>query len=155
MISDDEVYEQTPPWHLWVVGVLTLLFTLLGAYDFVMSQSANRAYIEAMVAPQGITADVALAHFTGFPLWADLAWAVGVGAGVGGALLLLLRRALAYPALLASLAGLLVTNAYAAAHPVPGLTDTSASYATVAIVFMLMLAVTLYARAQRKAGVLG
>lgn len=142
------------PWHLWVIGTLALLFTLVGAYDYVMSQTGNRAYMDAMVKPMGIDTDVALAYFSGFPFWADAVWAIGVWGGVAGAALLLLRRALAFPVLLVSLAGLVVSNAYAIANPVRGMTDTAATYATVAIVFALMLAVTLYARSMRRLGVL-
>lgn len=146
--------EVTAPWHVWVVGTLVLLFTLVGAYDYIMSQSGDRAYMEAMVEPFGIPADVAVDYFSSFPLWADAVWAVGVWAGVAGAALLLARRALAYPVLLLSLAGLVLSNAYAVANPVPGMTDTTATYATVAVVFCVMLAVTLYARSMRHRGVL-
>jgi hypothetical protein len=112
------------------------------------------AYMEAMVEPFGIDATVAADYFSGFPLWADLAWAIGIWAGVGGAVLLLLRRALAYPVLVLSLAGLVLSNVYAVANPVPGMTDTTATYATVAVVFGVMLAITLYARSMRNGGVL-
>ena len=150
----DEAGPPEAPWHLWVVGVLTLLFTLFGALDYVMSQSGNRAWMEAMVEPTGMDATVAVDYFSGFPLWADLVWAVGVWAGVGGAVLLLMRRALAYPVLLLSLAGLVLSNAYGVANPLPGMTDSAATYITVGVVFTLMLAITLYARSMRNARVL-
>jgi hypothetical protein len=139
------------PWHLWVVGTLSLLFTAFGAYDYVMSQSGNRAYMEGM----GVDADAMLAYIASFPLWADAVWAIGVWAGVAGAVLLLLRRKLAYPVWLASMAGLVLSNAYGLAHPIPGMTDTGMTYGTVAVVFVVMLLLTLYARAQRDSGVLG
>lgn len=142
------------PWHLWAVGTLALLFTAFGAYDFIMSQSGNRAYMEAMVEPMGVDAGAAVAYFASFPLWADAVWAIGVWAGVGGAVLLLLRRALAYPVWLASMAGLVLSNAYGMVNPIPGMTDTGMTYATIAVVFVVMLGLTLYARAQRNAGVL-
>lgn len=153
-VRDEGGDGDNAPWHLWVVGTLVLLFTLFGAYDYVMSQSGNLAYMKAMVEPFGIDAAVAVDYFSGFPLWADLAWATGIWAGVGGAVLLLLRRALAYPVLLLSLAGLVLSNAYGVANPVPGMTDTTATYATVAVVFAVMLAITLYARSMRDSGVL-
>jgi len=156
-MSEGELPEENTieaPWHVWVVGVLTLLFTLFGAFDYVMSQSGNRAWMEAMVEPAGIEADVAVDYFSSFPLWADAVWAVGVWAGVGGALLLLMRRAAAYPVLLLSLGGLVLSNAYSMSNPLPGMTDGTATYVTVAVVFTVMLAITLYARAMRNAGVL-
>ncbi len=152
-MTDDNV-RQAGPWHLWVIGTLALLFTAYGAVDYVMSQSGNRAYMEAMVEPMGMDADAMIAYIGSFPLWADAVWAIGVWAGVGGAVLLLLRRALAYPVWLAAMAGLVLSNAYGIAHPLPGMTDTSATYGTIAVVFVVMLALTLYARAMRNSGVL-
>ena len=39
---------QTPktPWHLWVVGVLSLLWNMIGAFDFYMTQTHNAAYLK-------------------------------------------------------------------------------------------------------------
>jgi nitrogen fixation protein FixH len=153
-VVDEAADAAFAPWHLWVVGVLALMFTAFGAYDYVMSQLADRAYIGAMVEPFGIETDVGVAYFSSFPLWADAVWAIGVWGAVAGSLLLLARRAWAYPAYLVSLAGLVASNLYTAANPVPGLTDSSMSYATVAIIAALMVALTLYARSQRDRGVL-
>lgn len=146
--------DAAAPWHVWVVGTLTLLFTLFGACDYVMSQTGNRAWMQMMVEPAGLDAEAALAYFSGFPWWADAVWAIGVWSGVAGAVLLLLRRVAAYPVLLLSLAGLVLSNAYGLANPLPGMTDTTATYATVGIVFVVMLAITLYARSMRNSGVL-
>lgn len=155
----DETDEAAPadgtPWHLWVVGVLSLMFTAVGAYDYVMSQAGDRAYIGAAVRPFGIDPDVAVAYFAGFPFWVDFIWAVGVWGAVAGSALLLARRAWAYPSYLASLAGLVGSNAYTFANPVPGMTDTAMTFGTVALVAAVMVALALYARAQRDAGVLG
>lgn len=153
--TEEADLRDTAPWHLWVVGVLALMFTAFGAYDYVMSQTGDRAYVGAAVEPFGIEADVAVAYFAGFPFWADFFWAVGVWGAVAGSGLLLARRAWAYPAFLASLGGLVGSNAYTLAHPVPGMTDSSMSYAMVALVFAVMVALALYARAQRDSGVLG
>lgn len=142
------------PWHLWVVGILALMFTAFGAYDYLMSQLGDRAYIGAAVEPFGIDTDVAVAYFSTFPLWADFVWAIGVWGAVAGSMLLLARRAWAYPVYLASLAGLVITNVYGVANPVPGMTDSSMSYAMIAVVAAVMVALALYARAQKDRGVL-
>lgn len=146
--------DEGTPWHLWVVGILALMFTAFGAYDYLMSQMGDRAYIGAAVEPFGIETDVAVAYFASFPFWADCIWAIGVWGAVAGSLLLLARRAWAYPAYLASLAGLVGSNIYGIANPVPGLTDSSMSYAMIAVVLAVMVALALYARAQRDGGIL-
>lgn len=152
--TDDVSETAGAPWHLWVVGVLALMFTAFGAYDYLMSQMGDRAYIGAAVEPFGIDTDVAIAYFSTFPLWADFVWAIGVWGAVAGSLLLLARRAWAYPVYLASLAGLVITNGYSVVNPVPGMTDSSTSYAMIAVVAAVMVSLALYARAQKDNGVL-
>ena len=154
LLQDGEGGSAAAPWHLWVVGVLALMFTAYGAYDYLMSQLGDRAYIGAAVEPFGIDTDVALAYFSSFPFWVDCIWAVGVWGAVAGSLLLLARRTWAYPAYLASLVGLVGSNSYSMANPVPGMTDSSMTYAMIAVVFAVMVALALYARAQRDSGVL-
>jgi hypothetical protein len=154
----DSVTDGAPagqvPWHLWVVGLLALGFTGFGAYDYVMSQLGNRAYIGAAVEPFGIETDVAVDYFSSFPFWADFIWAVGVWGAVAGSLLLLARRAWSCRAYLASLAGLVGSNAYGVANPVPGMTDSAMSYAMIALVFVVMAALARYAWRMQQAGVL-
>lgn len=152
--TDDVPETAGAPWHLWVVGILALMFTAFGAYDYLMSQMGDRAYIGAAVEPFGIDTDVAIAYFSTFPLWADFVWAIGVWGAVAGSLLLLARRAWAYPVYLASLGGLVVTNVYSVANPVPGMTDSSTTYAMIAVVAAVMVSLALYARAQKDNGVL-
>jgi hypothetical protein len=100
--------RRATPWHLWVVGLLALLFTAYGAYDYLMTQAGNIAYISAASEPWGMDPQVAMAYFDSFPVWADAIWAVGVWSGVAGALLLLARSRYAYPVLILSLAGLVI-----------------------------------------------
>ncbi|TIX51411.1 hypothetical protein [Alteraurantiacibacter aquimixticola] len=142
------------PWHIWVVGVLALLFTAFGAYDYIMSQTGNLAYMEAAVEPYGIPAEVAVAYFSSFPVWVDVAWAIGVWLAVAGSVLILLRNRFAYPVFVVSLAGMAVSNAWAMSNPVPGMTDTTATTVAVAVVVAIMISLTLYARAMVRRGVL-
>lgn len=142
------------PWHLWVVGVLALLFTLYGGYDYYMSQIGDRAYIAAAVEPFGIDADVAVEYFSTFPLWADVFWALGVWSAVAGSVLLLLRSRFAFPAYVLSLVGLVVSNAYSYSNPIPGMTDSAMTLVVVAVVVIVMVLLTIYARRMVAKGVL-
>ena len=145
---------KTVPWHLWVVGLLGLLFTLFGAYDYTMSQLGDRDYIAAAMEPMGVNADDAVAYFSGFPLWADFVWALGVWGAVAGAVLLLLRSRFAVPAFIVSLVGLVLSNAYSLTNPMEGMTDSAATYVAVAVVAAVMVALTVYAHRMRRRGVL-
>ena len=142
------------PWHLWVVGVLGLIFTLYGGYDYTMSQMGDREYIAAAVAPMGIDVDTAVEYFSSFPLWVDAVWAIGVWSAVAGAVLLLLKNRLAVHAFALSLVGLVLSNAYSLSHPVPGLTDTTMTYVATAIITVIMVLLTWYAARMARRGVL-
>ena len=43
---------QSTPWHLWVVGVFALLWSAMGAMDYVMTQTRNEAYMSAFTPEQ-------------------------------------------------------------------------------------------------------
>jgi hypothetical protein len=40
------------PWHLWVVGVVSLLWNSVGALDFVMTQTKNATYMRGFTSAQ-------------------------------------------------------------------------------------------------------
>ena len=80
------------PWHLWVVGLLSLLWNCIGCYDYVMSQTRNAEYMRMITEPYGVDTQAAVAYFDSYPVWADVAWALGVWGALAGSILLLLRR---------------------------------------------------------------
>jgi hypothetical protein len=125
------------PVHLWIIGIIALLWNCVGVMDYVLTKLQNRAYLEGISAPMGIDTDTAIAYFTGFPLWMNLAWAFGVWGAFAGSVLLLLRNRYAFHAFIVALFGLAVANyGQYFAMPFPGLTDT-----TVPIVFSIVIAV--------------
>ena len=73
------------PWHLWAVGIISLLWNAFGAFDYVMTKLKNPEYMAAFTPEQQ-------AYFYSFPLWANLGWALGVWGSVLGSILLLARR---------------------------------------------------------------
>ncbi len=142
------------PWHLWVVGVLSLLWNAFGGYDYIMSQTRNLAYMRAMTEPYGFDAQVAVGYFDSFPIWADTAWAIGVWGSVLGSLLLLGRSRYAFHAFLASLMGLLATMAYQLANPMPGLTDSGLAVGMSVLIAVVIVLLAWYVRAMTRYGVL-
>ena len=91
------------PWHLWLVGILGGLWSVIGVISFMLTQ-LNVEAVMGQFPPQQ------RAYFESFPLWAIAFWALGVFGGVIGCLLLLLKNRLAVPVLLASLIGAIVSN---------------------------------------------
>ena len=93
------------PAHLWVVGGLATLWNAFGAFDYIMTQTRNEAYLAGFTPEQR-------AYFDSFPAWMEAAWACGVWGALAGSLLLLARSRHAVPAFGISLAGLLVSTIY-------------------------------------------
>lgn len=113
------------PWHLWLVGVLALLWNAFGAFDYTMSQLRDRAYLTSSAESMGITADQMIGWIDGFPAWQHAFWAIGVWGALAGAVLLLMRSRYAAVAFAASLLGLAVTAIYQVSTPQPEWMDTA------------------------------
>ena len=96
------------PWHLWVVGVLALLWNSFGCVDYTMTQTRQDEWFAQM----GMTA-AQLEYFNAMPAWTHAAWAIGVWGGALGAILLLLRRKWAMPVFVVSFLGWLAGAVYA------------------------------------------
>lgn len=105
------------PWHLWVVGVLGLLWNGFGATDFVMTMVNREAWFEMM----GVTADQA-ALMDAMPAWTYAAWFAGTLGAFLGSLALLLRSRWAVQLFWTSLIGLAVSLVYSY-----GLSDAGAT----------------------------
>ena len=72
------------PVHLWVVGVISLLWNAFGCLDYTMTNFKNPAWLAQMTADQ-------LAYMDSLPSWLTGAWALGVWGGLAGSILLLMR----------------------------------------------------------------
>ena len=71
-MSEIQSSESTKaPWHLWVIGVLTLLWNAMGAFDYLMTQTQNEAYMSEFTPEQ-------LEFFYNFPTWMVAFWALAV-----------------------------------------------------------------------------
>lgn len=93
------------PKHLWIVGIITLLWNMMGAYDYLMTQTENEAYMSKFEPAQ-------LEYFYGFPMWVEVFWALAVWGAVLGSILLLVRKCLALPVLVVSLVSMVITAVY-------------------------------------------
>ncbi|MEL6323067.1 MAG: hypothetical protein AAGJ29_07305 [Pseudomonadota bacterium] len=135
------------PWHLWVIGGVTLLWNLMGVVDFAMTQIQYEPYMSQFTEAQ-------LEYFYGLPAWAIVFWAFGVFGAFIGSGLLLLRNKLAVHAFALSLLGMIVTTVYGY-----GLADGLKVSGTGALIFSIVIAVIaifllVYARAMASRSVL-
>lgn len=140
---------EATPRHLWVIGVVALLWNAMGAFDYVMTQTRNEMYLSAFTPEQ-------LEFFFTFPAWVDAAWAVAVWGGVLGCLLLLIRKRLAVWMFLASFGAMVITSFhnYVLSNGLEVVGDPFSLVFT-AVIFLIALALFLYARAMQKRRILG
>lgn len=136
------------PWHLWVVGIVAFLWGAMGAFDYLMTETQNEAYLAKFTPEQ-------LDFFLGLPAWFVAIWAIAVWCGLLGGLLLLLRRKLAFEAYLVSFLAMLITTIYSygftKGYEIMG--GAGPLLFSVAI-FVIALLLVVYARAMRGRGVL-
>ncbi len=142
------------PWHLWVVGGVSLLWNAIGANDYLQSQLRNRTYLESMTGTYDITVDEMMAYIDGFPAWAEASWAFGVWGSVLGSLLLLFRSRFALWAFLISVIGAVVTSSYQFSGAMPEELQGSGQWIFAAIIWAITLGLIYYSLRMRKAGVL-
>lgn len=141
---------KTTPWHLWLVGVLSLLWNGFGGYDFIMTNTQGEAYMRA----SGMTQPM-IDYFLAMPTWMYVPWTLGVWGAIAGSVLLLLRMKWAVHAFALSLFGAVVSLVFGLMNPMPGLPPEMAMmkfmpWAIAAIAAALLL----YARAMARKGVL-
>lgn len=136
------------PWHLWAVGVLSLLWNSGGAFDYTMTKTRNADYL-AGFPPE------TLAFVERIPVWANIPWALGVWGAVAGSILLLARSRWAVPAFAVSLAGLAGSTFYQyGVADMPASMTTGGSMAFSAALWAVAGFLLWYAMRMRTRGVL-
>lgn len=148
MASKESTPTRSAPWHLWLVGAVALLWNSFGAFDYLMTQTRNEAYMGKFTPEQ-------LEYFYGFPAWVVAFWAIAVWGAVLGSILLLLRRRLAVPVFAASLAAMVVTTVYNFVLS-DGLAHMGGAGPLIfsIVIFLVAVGLLVYARAMAGRGVL-
>lgn len=142
------------PWHLWVVGILGLLWNGMGGKNYVDLRAATDELYAAQAEGFGTTPEIVAAYYESYPLWAEIAYGFQVWAAIAGSILLLLRSRYAEPAFWLALIGFLVNAGHGVINPVEG-TQNVGFIAVITIAIGLLIALQLYyAMRMRKAGVL-
>jgi len=139
--------KQKTPIHLWVIGILALIWNLGGAFDYAATQLRLESYMSKFTPEQ-------LEYFYGFPAWMDAAWAIAVWASLLGAIALLLRKSWAVGLFSAAIAGLFVSTMYnfVLMNGAEVMGDAGVTFTMVIWVVAVLLLV--YARAMGNKGVL-
>lgn len=141
------VTPPSTPWHLWLVGILGVLWDSVGAFDYLMTETQNEAYMSQFTPEQ-------LEYFYGFPSWVVAFWALAVWGGLLGTILLLLRKRVAVPVLLGSFLAMVVTaiHNFLLSDGLEVMGGAGAAFSV--LIFAVALGLWLYARAMARRGVL-
>jgi hypothetical protein len=132
------------PWHLWVVGVLALLWNASGAYTIVMAQAGKL---------QGMRPDE-VAYYAAQPAWFVVLTDIALFSAIAAALALLFRSRAAVELFLLSFLMIVITDAYdIAAGTAQALANTAAMVVT-GLIAVLALLQFYYARRMYKRSLL-
>ncbi len=137
------------PLHLWIVGILAVVWNSFGAFDYLMTQLEAEWYLANYTPEQ-------LEYFANYPAWAVALWAIGVWFAVGGSVALLLRSRFAAHLFGISLFGLAGTTVFTNfISDGAGAMESGASYVVFSIVLWLVLiGLLIYAVTMHRRGVL-
>ena len=94
--------NSSPKWFL-IVSILALIWNLLGLMAFVSQVTMTAETIAQLPAAEQ-------ALYQNIPLWATAAFAIAVGAGTLGCIVLLMKKSIAKIIFITSLIGVLVQN---------------------------------------------
>lgn len=144
--SNDGVATKTPV-HLWIIGVLSVLWNAMGAFDYLATQLELEFYM-------GKFEPEMLEYFYGIPSWAISGWAVAVWFALAGSIGLLLRKCWSMWAFGISIAGMVLStvNGFFLSN---GLEIMGNSYLYMsALIWVIAFGLFFYARAMCNKGVL-
>ena len=141
-----EARSKTPV-HLWIVGVLSLLWNAMGAFDYLATQLKLESYMSQY-------SEVQLEYFYSFPKLVTACWAFAIWGAVAGSIFLLLRKKWAVWAFVVACTGMVFTTIYNF-----GMTNGAEIMGSTGVIFSVVIwVVTLfllwYSWTQAKKGVL-
>jgi len=135
------------PIHLWIVGVLALLWNFMGAFDYLATQLKLASYMGQFTQEQ-------LDYFYGIPAWAVSGWAIAVWIGLVGTVGLLLRRKWSVVAFAISLAGLAISSIYTLFLSNGLEINGTMGIIMTVLVWVIAIFLVWYSKQQAKAGIL-
>lgn len=147
----DDVQAAKAPVHLWIVGVLAMLWNGYACVDYLMTRMRNLDWLSQ----GGANPQAMLAWVDSFPIYAQFGWGLGVWMGLIGAILLLARHRWAVPAFALSLLGAVLGLGYQIMKSPPPPPMNEGAFALLPwVIILIAAALYYYAHRQKQAGVL-
>lgn len=139
--------QAATPKHLWIIGILAMLWNLMGVYDYLMTQTKNASYMAKFDQAE-------LDYFFGFPVWVEFFWALAIWSSVVGTILLLVRKGWAVPVFLVSLVSMVITAVYNFGMSNGMEVMGTGGFIFTLVIFIVALGLWLYSRAMKARGIL-
>lgn len=132
------------PWHVWVVGVLAVLWNGAGAYTIVAEQTGTYPNMERAEA----------AYYAAQQAWFVIVTDIGLFTAVAAGLALLIRSRLAVALFAISLAAIVASNGYELATGTSRIGENAAAAFVTVLIWVLAVLELWYAAAMKKRGIL-
>ena len=145
MTETTDTQKLKSPWHLWLVGVLSLVWNGFGCVDFAMTATQNAAYLSSY--PEEM-----LAYWLSMPWYIWALWAIGVFGGLAGSIALLMRRKMAVWLFGASFLAAFISNLFGALDKNAPRMEGAAMFGM--IIILIALGLVLYAGWMSRRGIL-
>ena len=142
-----DVARSKAPVHLWIVGILSLLWNAMGAFDYLATQLELESYMSKFSPEQ-------LAYFNSFPKLMTACWAFAIWGAVAGSIFLLLRKKWAVWAFVVACTGMLFTTIYNYGMTNGAEIMGSTGVIISVVIWIIALFLLWYSWAQAKKGVL-
>jgi hypothetical protein len=137
------------PWHLWLVGIVGVLWNAFGCVDYTMTALQGEVWLRQM----GMT-DAQITSYEAMPAWMTAVWAIGVWGAMLGTVLLLLRKKLAMPVFVISLIAYVGSLVYAYALSDQAATMPDGTWIMQAVILVGCLFFVWYSRMMAQRGLL-
>ncbi|MEM9234295.1 MAG: hypothetical protein AAGA69_08665 [Pseudomonadota bacterium] len=133
------------PWHLWVVGILAVLWNAGGCYDYIMTVTENPEYLAQMTEEQREA-------YSSMPVFYYALYAIAIWGAMLGSIALLLRKNWAVPLFMASLGCMAVNFIYGIFLAETKVPMTSMQIGFTAAIVLIAVFLLAYSRSMARAG---
>jgi hypothetical protein len=131
------------PWHLWVIGVLSLLWYASGAYVLLQAQYGSYP----------MPADE-MAYYAARPVWLELLTDLSLATTIGGSIALLLRSRYACELFTVAAVVIISTNLLELVQGTSRVYANSAAAVVTCVIVIWVVLNVVYSHAMRRRGVL-
>lgn len=132
------------PWHLWVVGVLALLWNGSGTVTILMAQMGMLANLSEEEA----------AYYAAQPLWLAILVDIALFTSIAAAIALLMRHRVAVTLFGVSLVAIFITDVWELVTGTGQMLASTGAMIVTALIFVIAVLELVYARAMKSRGVL-